>query len=705
MNWRILCLIYLGCLGTAQGSTLVSVDSTQHDPCAAIANKTWVSPQAARACFSSFPVVSEIKANIVDVLNKTLAFHTSVNYQRQAPPPFEDIHGDVHADLARISSQDYSSDFDLHLDLVQALKRLVDGHCFYMNLCYDALYTTYLPIPLVLLTDEVGTQRVHIAPEAFKVSSAEFGEELDFWQDALPEDLKGKLELLAGAEVLSINGEAPFAVVNASAVQTGRMQAFGTRQNMFFASYGRTEAGWVYYFGDFASQTLPLKDSATLALQIQHDSDVAFANVTLPYRSRLSASVEPWTNASNFWANNCLATGSTNGVNLYAGPNIIVESDERHQHPFVDPALVRMRQRKHHRNELIDASLAQNIELLPELTPSLPLDGSSGVSQFYMLNASVTDALTGVLMLGSFSASSYDDLQSSLLTGLQNLKAKGAEQLIVDVTNNGGGYICIAHVSWSSNVRIRYFPHYNIAIGHQWLHRIIAGPKDTTIPQAGLQTQTRASPLAQLIVSKIAGGADPKNILLYNPLAWEYANNTPFSGDEDWLQPPVKKTINGVEDLFSQRLGDECQPFEMDPPGEPLFDPKKVVIISNGRCASSCSLFSISMAKREGATTVVVGGKDDVPQQYCGVVGGQSVRFATIDTEIKSVGLKTHTLAPPDFITNSLHGITWRLGFGIDNPSEPEEWQDHSASVNFPLKADIVNKPAAIWEQVAKTLL
>ena len=43
----------------------------------------------------------------------------------------------------------------------------------------------------------------------------------------------------------------------------------------------------------------------------------------------------------------------------------------------------------------------------------------------------------------------------------------------------------------------------------------------------------------------------------------------------------------------------------------------------------------ISMAKREGATTVVVGGKEDVPQQYCGVVGGQSIRFPTIDTEIK----------------------------------------------------------------------
>jgi len=41
------------------------------------------------------------------------------------------------------------------------------------------------------------------------------------------------------------------------------------------------------------------------------------------------------------------------------------------------------------------------------------------------------------------------------------------------------------------------------------------------------------------------------------------------------------------------------------------------------------------MAKEEGSKTVVVGGKNDVPQQYSGIVGGQSTDFSTIDTEIK----------------------------------------------------------------------
>ena len=80
----------------------------------------------------------------------------------------------------------------------------------------------------------------------------------------------------------------------------------------------------------------------------------------------------------------------------------------------------------------------------------------------------------------------------------------------------------------------------------------------------------------------------------------------------------------------------------------------------------------ITMAKEEGAKTVVYGGKSDVQQQYCGTVGGQSTDFSTIDSEIKTTHLKNNSLAPPDFLTNSVQGITWRLGFGVDNKEEPE---------------------------------
>jgi len=71
------------------------------------------------------------------VINKTLAFHTSVNYEISAPEPFtEFVHEDLLKDLARISGQSYDSDFDLHIDLSRTLKRLNDGHCVWINNCF-----------------------------------------------------------------------------------------------------------------------------------------------------------------------------------------------------------------------------------------------------------------------------------------------------------------------------------------------------------------------------------------------------------------------------------------------------------------------------------------------------------------------------------------------------------------------------------------
>jgi hypothetical protein len=52
---------------------------------------------------------------------------------------------------------------------------------------------TYLPTPLTVLTDANGQQAIHIAPEAFTVASAEFSDEIQVWQNALPGALKGKL--------------------------------------------------------------------------------------------------------------------------------------------------------------------------------------------------------------------------------------------------------------------------------------------------------------------------------------------------------------------------------------------------------------------------------------------------------------------------------------------------------------------------------
>ncbi|KAJ3516434.1 hypothetical protein NLJ89_g1137 [Agrocybe chaxingu] len=635
------------------------------DPCAEIAGKKWILPQEARACITSFPVDPLVKANIIEVVKKTLAFHASTNYQIQAPPPFEnDVHEDLHADLLRISEQEYSSDFAFHLDIYRSFKRVNDGHCGVYNYCYDSLYVTYLPLPLVLLTAKDGSQDVYIAPEAFKVASDEFKEEIEFWQQALPGQLKGQLASLSGAKVYLINGREPFFAVNENAKITGSYQSFATRQNSFFASYSRGAAGWSYTMGNFAQQVHPLVDSVELTVQRATSLSLAiwFGLEEFYLTSHHIAQITAWRRTGPMSGPvRPLERGwrSSGSRNISRRPPPVTHFQ---QQPAVDPRDAR----RQPMNVIMDGGPLTDIDLPEHLQPAMPaLNESYSVAQFYMLK----DNVTAVLALGSFSARNFTLFGSSLLAGLQKLKADGAQRLIVDVTNNGGGYICIAH----------------------WLHRIIIGPKKSTEPQAGLDSTTRAGPLARLIVQKIVDGGDPEELLSYNPIQWTNATHHPFSNSSDWLKP-VKVTINGHKDAFSQRS------------------------------AAILKTLDITMAKKDGVKTIVFGGKSDVPQEYCGTVGGQSTGFADVDTEIRSTKLKNHTLAPPDFLSNSVQGLTWRLGLGIDVPEEPEEWQAHPADVNFPLtlqthvpsilfyvcflSSDLkcsVNNPVAIWESLVDT--
>ena len=105
----------------------------------------------------------------------------------------------------------------------------------------------------------------------------------------------------------------------------------------------------------------------------------------------------------------------------------------------------------------------------------------------------------------------------------------------------------------------------------------------------------RAGPLARLVARAAADPkADPDGWLdLYSSSSWAFANNTAMPAHYDFMEPPVERRVNGRADAFSQRLGQECQPFAVDPPDVPLFAGRKVAIVGNGRCASSCAMFAV----------------------------------------------------------------------------------------------------------------
>lgn len=227
--------------------------------------------------------------------------------------------------------------------------------------------------------------------------------------------------------------------------------------------------------GTFAQQSLPLADNVLLTIQrvnhtfpdtilvsfwlLQHLSYLPHhCHLQVPYRSKIGASTLPFSDTASWRAQMCTANAGSNGEDIYSSS----------KSPKRAP--------KHFLNELKDESALTDVVLPPTLQPALvPVSGSLNVAQFYLSK----DKKTGILALGSFSDSSYNSFLQALLDGLLELKALGATQLIVDVvscflprslvhdashwqliraiikSNNGGGYICAAHVGFFSDLMYR----------------------------------------------------------------------------------------------------------------------------------------------------------------------------------------------------------------------------------------------------------
>ncbi|KAH8096742.1 hypothetical protein BXZ70DRAFT_334566 [Cristinia sonorae] len=672
----------------------------ERDFCAPLAFQKWTNPKDVRACLTSVSVapINKIRDNIIEVISKTLSeFHTTLAYEKRSPSPF-DVRVDLDDEFARIKRTRYDTEWDLHLDISKTVKRLKNGHAVYINPCYDSEWQSFLPTPLVPLTDKRGKQDIYIAPEAFTVISNAFPEAVDFWQKSLPGNLKGKLASLSGAKVLKINGRDPWDVVEANTDAAGSFAARSLRQNGFFGSYNQVAGGFSYVFGSFAQTPLPIADSVTLT--IQRTNSTKQETITIPYRTRHVSDVWPWSDKASYISYRCVAQPSTNGVDLIHHEDQLVRAaNVTITTPPVSafqqqPSISAEDRQAHPLSVLVDNDIRTEIpyavkdeagvaKAISVAGLTSPVDiGGGGNAEFYMLS----DGKTGVLSLGSFSSRILTFAQYSgvLLTGIELLRDAGATQLIVDVTNNSGGFICMAH----------------------WLYRILAGPKAETDRAGTWPTMFRAGDLAQEIVKTIAvENWDPDGNLFYGPTRWVYPNTTYFDPNFNFLARTERRTINGEKVEFgSQKVWDNCFGWPFAPPDKRPFDPKKIAIVSNGRCGSACASFAIPMVKREGTKTVVVGGKKGVQQQYAGMVGGQVSDFQEMDLEIKSTGHKKHKLAPPDFLVNGIQTISWRLALTGANQNEPEEFQDRPADYNIPLTTANVNNPFAIWDEVAKTV-
>ncbi|EJD39295.1 hypothetical protein AURDEDRAFT_153882 [Auricularia subglabra TFB-10046 SS5] len=634
-------------------ATLAATAPGAADPCAIIAGKSLVPPEQVLACLRSFPFNETIRQNVLANANGVLDFFTFEPYYLKSPKPFQESTTDIRKELRRMAKQKYASDYDFNIDLYNTTLRLNDGHTKWTPSCYIS-YQYLMPTPIISLLKN-GKEDIYIIPELVEFLNALSPQLVDYLADR-----SFNWQRLAGAKVLAINGKPAYYYVDTVAREvSGNFLDHGIRVNSVFWSYKRFTSSFGQRFGELGAPALTTLRGLDFKVVVAKSTKPE--NVFVPYvASRLGAA---FTDSASYWENNCAATDRTNGIDPYR------EDDTR----------AARRTKKEPMGFILETAGQKEAVGLDHLDPTMPpvsIGRKMSLAFFVLPNST-----TGVMAVGDFLPANTYDFQAQAVAGVQTLLDAGVTSLIIDVHNNGGGFICLG----------------------QFLYAVLAG---TNAGYPGFDSTHRANPMAQQIVKYyVENGITWMN---YSPSYWAFPNNTRIPDEYNYNDPPETIRVNGVLNRNSQKFHDTCQQDWWNPdlplPAEPPFPLDKVAVVSNGNCASTCAMFTTLLHERHKVKMVVFGGKPGEPIEYKGMAGNQVLEWRDIDTEIKTGKAKTLPGAPPDLIVSGNFRVNWRTAWSYVDKTMPIEYQSEPA-IRFPYTEDTYSNPQNLWTFVAKRVL
>lgn len=599
------------------------------------------------ACLTYFPFNETLRQNVMAVVSRVFDFYTFEDYYLEPVPMFQQPAVDIRAELARINITVYDSDYAFNKDLYDLTNSLNDGHTAWFPYCYWGAFQNLLPAPVVTLEAD-GYESVYVLPDLTSfvpLVSPEYAAHFN--------SIGFDWARLAGAEVLEIEGLPAYEYADLIAdTVTGNYLDHGVRVNSAFSSYRISDNAFSQRFGDIAGPLFPNQDSLTMTVILVNQSDPEV--VTIPFLAAYLG--EPFTDATSYWEANCAANNATNGVDYSLSGT--------------------MRSEARRLARAVVASKSASGTFPPQFVPTLPtVSGSEGVIKNFILE----DNTTGVMFVGSFSPDDYNGFQSDVADAIAEFKQAGVTRLLIDLSNNGGGYVCLG----------------------EFLHQYLAGE---SFGYPGYSTAIRASPLALKITAADIALNNTDEVAYYAPDNWAFTNDTEMPNTYNYFEPVVNRTINGVLYSESQRFYDICTPWNVTIPEDPPFELSQVAIVSNGDCASTCAQFSTLMYERHNTTIAVFGGKPGEVMQFKGMAGEQVLEWTDIDSEIKTAGLKDDPLAPPDLLVNGDFRHNWRTAYSWTDEQTPIAYLSNLPQYRFPYTSDTYMNPQNLWTFAASQI-
>jgi len=290
---------------------------------------------------------------------------------------------------------------------------------------------------------------------------------------------------------------------------------------------------------------------------------------------------------------------------------------------------------------------------------------------------------TLVIYLNTFEPADYFGFYSVVDQGVLYAIMNGLDQLILDLTGNGGGDICLGR----STLKF-LFPLYT-----NW------GPTD--LP---------GSPLAYNLTNT-AIEYDIENTE-WSASFYQNQNGIQFpQDDKSWMIPGIPHIRGGSLRNYSQLVhisskSQECglSPLEDRYP----FKPENVLILDYGFCGSTCALFADHAHNYEGVRTVSVGGLHQ-PQQYSSFPGLEVLETPSFYWLMNTLLQQTGDLecdscySPRNMLTTSGYRMCIREIYGPDL-EDPLEYTWQPADYRINLTKFTAFNHEFLWQDVIESI-
>lgn len=672
MLWWLLCVPTLGLaavpppesssLETRQTSTACGSVS-RLARAALAANTTARIPGAmALSCLRSVPNKIQPAQQLIESVKAFAQWQSTHAWLKDPPegyafPPI-DILRTLDGISATLQKGGYASEYDFQLAMLSTITQAHDGHFTYTGDVFKAfIFENDFASDIVSVSTN-GTS----LPKMYRLSAL---------QDAGTRP----------PAITKINGKDVTSFMVDVAMKLGLEQDIDAQYNAMLPNHVHPFGPSLFSPWAFGPQWLGPKMTLTYENGLTEDSDtVALLNTDVDFTDI--------TTGEDFYNAFCLPAPPLDPASLFGSASI---------RPSISPSL---NPRK---------TITQRAPTRPKSPTPIVQDSEEGAVKGFFLDGPGFDDVA-VLSISAFESGKDNlkfitDFQKTVESFLSKSRTAKKQRLVIDLTSNGGGLVFTGFELFA-----QLFPGMNQFVANDMrltdsignissIFEALPQEEQKNFVQTGILSNL--SPLSGLRMPSGANFTSASQVM--TPVNLKGDKFTSYIGELDFSSDGISLT----------GTGNRSNP----PPA--VFKPENVVLLTDGNCASTCTVFSYLMFFQLNTKTVTVGGRPQAApiQSIGGTEGGQVLTFSEIaltanlsmsaitdKAELQQLqGGELSVLAEGYAVRRSAEpasggSVNFKNSFAPSDSQTPLQFTSEPANCRFFYTGPMITSPELVWQ-------